>query len=80
MKEDKTEQRWDKLLHIRTSGRMILTRISTDIPMSQHHILYCNALRIPGIFESTICCWIMAAEKAGGFLFVLADQMSVCRD
>ena len=21
MKEDKTEQRWDKLLHIRTSGR-----------------------------------------------------------
>ena len=69
MKEDKTEQRWDKLLHIRTSGRMILTRISTDIPTSQHHILYCNALRIPGISESTICCWIMAAEKGGWISF-----------
>ena len=50
---------------------MILTRISTDIPMSQHHILYCNALRIPGISESTICCWIMAAEKGGWISFCL---------
>lgn len=80
MKEDKTEQHWDKLLHIRTSGRDDSHWISTDIPMSQHHILYCNALRIPGISESTICCWIMAAEKDAWISFVLADQMSVCRD
>ena len=69
MKEDKTEQRWDKLLHIRTSGRDDSHSDQYRYPYEQHHILYCNALRIPGIFESTICCWIMAAEKGGWISF-----------
>lgn len=69
MKEDKPNSTGTSCFISAPVEEMILTRISTDIPMSQRHILYCNALRIPGISESTICCWIMAAEKGGWISF-----------
>ena len=77
MKEDKTEQHWDKLLHIRTSGRDDSHSDQYRYPYEPTPYTVLQRLADSGIFESTICCWIMAAERRVDFFLSWQTDVSL---
>ena len=81
MKEDKTEQHWDKLLHIRTSGRDDSHSDQYRYPYEPTPYTVLQRLADSGyIRKHNLLLDYGCGKRAGGFLFVLADQMSVYRD
>ena len=63
MKEDKNEEKWDRLLRIRTTGRDDSHADQYRYPYEPTPYSVLNAWPSPEESGKNRCCWIMDVEK-----------------